>query len=112
MEDDTGIDFNDGDEVAQYVWSILALGAELIPVIGEALGAFASLLGAVFFSSPLSMEKIWDGLRERIEKLIDSKIQHYHLKVLRQNIQGLKENMGVYSQYLKDFKNATGADKK
>ncbi|KAI1210211.1 delta endotoxin [Annulohypoxylon truncatum] len=110
-ESGISIDFNDGDEVGQYVISILALGAELIPVIGGVLGAFTSLLGAIFFSSPMSMEKIWEGLRERIEKLIDSKIEQYHLEVLRQRIKGIQENMKVYRQYLKDFKNATGADK-
>lgn len=111
-ESGTSIDFSDGDEVGQYVLSILALGAELIPVIGGALGAFTSLLGAIFFSSsPLSMEKIWEGLRERIEKLIDSKIEQYHLEVLAQKIRGIQENMAVYRQYVRDFQHATGPDK-
>ncbi|OTB02053.1 hypothetical protein M426DRAFT_265150 [Hypoxylon sp. CI-4A] len=109
-ESGLSLDVNDGDEVGKYVCAILALGAELIPVVGEALGAFISFLGAIFFS-PMSMEKIWDYLRERIEALIDAKIAEYHLKTLKQKILGLQDNMTVYRQYLRDWKNATGADK-
>ncbi|KAJ2969590.1 hypothetical protein NUW58_g9952 [Xylaria curta] len=91
----SGIDFSDADEVGQYVCSVLALAAEFIPVIGSVLGAFASLLGAICFS-PMSMDRIWDGLRDRIEKLIDSKIESYHLEVLKQRVKGMQDNMNVY----------------
>jgi hypothetical protein len=109
-ESGSGIDFSDGDEVGQYVFSLFALAAELVPVIGSALGAFASLLGSIFFS-PNSMDKIWEGLRERIEQLIDSKIESYHLEVLRLKVKGLQSNMEIYQQYQNAYATATGTDR-
>jgi hypothetical protein len=111
VEDGKKIDFHDADEIGQFVCAVLGLGASLIPVIGSSVGALCNLLG-VFFFTPHSMEHIWDALRERIERLIDHKIEEYHLKVLKAKIKGFQDNLDLYSQYLKDFDDASTDEKK
>lgn len=107
----TKLDISDASQVASYVCTVLSLGIGLIPVVGSSLGALGNLLGAVIFA-PNSKDHIWDALHKRIEELIDSKIEEYHLKVLSQKILGFKDNMTTYTQYLKDFESAKTDDEK
>lgn len=107
------LNINDPEEIGQYVFSILAVAAEAIPVFGSAVSALTSLLGKVFFGGGGdSTEKIWEQLRERIEKLIGQKIAEHHVKVLKAKVQGLQDNMGAFSQYAKNFHDATAGDQK
>ncbi|KAL5625693.1 hypothetical protein FOBRF1_000036 [Fusarium oxysporum] len=87
----------DPDEVGQYVCSVLALGCELIPVIGSSLSALTTLLGSLFFH-PNATEKIWEKLRERIEALVDTKITETQMDILRKKIRGLQDNIKNYTQ--------------
>ncbi|EWZ81142.1 hypothetical protein FOWG_14718 [Fusarium oxysporum f. sp. lycopersici MN25] len=72
----------DPDEVGQYVCSVLALGCELIPVIGSSLSALTTLVGSLLFH-PNATEKIWEKLRGRIEALVDTKITETQMDKLR-----------------------------
>ncbi|KAG5747071.1 hypothetical protein H9Q70_010229 [Fusarium xylarioides] len=56
----------DPEEVGQYVCSVLALGCELIPVVGSSLGALVTLFGSILFH-PNATENKWEKLRDRIE---------------------------------------------
>ncbi|KAF4443756.1 Pesticidal crystal protein cry3Ba [Fusarium austroafricanum] len=100
----------DPDEVGQYVCSVLALGCELIPVIGSSLSALTTLVGGLLFH-PNSIEKIWEKLRERIEALIDSKISETQMEILRKKIRGLQDNMENYQQIWEDFKDSSGEER-
>ncbi|KAM0187513.1 hypothetical protein ACHAPI_011148 [Fusarium lateritium] len=103
------LDVSDPDAVGQYVCSLLALACELVPVFGTGIGAFTTLLGGLIFR-PDSVEKIWMKMRERMEKLVDSKIEQAQIEILNQKLRGLQENMDNYQRFLKDFNDTLGGD--
>ncbi|RFN51308.1 pesticidal crystal protein cry3ba [Fusarium flagelliforme] len=104
------LDVSDPDAVGQYVCSVLALCCELIPGVGSTLSAFTTLLGGLLFKSN-SVEKIWVKLRERIEELIDSKIEQARIDILDQKVRGLQDNMENYQRVLQDFEDSSGDEK-
>ena len=100
------LDIHNPDQVGQFVFAVLGLGAGLIPGVGSSLGALCNLLGAVFFTSNQT-EDIWNALRERIENLIDSKIAADRLLVLQAKIAGFQQNWAFYTTSLKDLEDAS-----
>ncbi|SPJ79458.1 uncharacterized protein FTOL_07849 [Fusarium torulosum] len=103
------LEVKDPEEIGQFVCSILALGCELIPVVGSSLGALTTLFSSLLFH-PNSIEKIWEKLRERIEKLIDSKITETQMAILKKKIRGLQDNMANYKRIVEDFQGASAED--
>ncbi|VTT68404.1 unnamed protein product [Fusarium fujikuroi] len=97
----------DPEEVGQYVCSVLALGCELIPVIGSSLSALTTLFGSLLFH-PNATEKIWEKLRERVEALVKTKITETQLSILRKKIRGLQDNMENYTRVWEDYKDSSG----
>lgn len=110
-EKGTSLKIEDPDQVGQFVFAILGLGAGLIPVVGSSLGALCNLFGTIIFPGGNSTEKLWEKLRERVEKLVDEKIAGYHVEILKQKIAGFQANWELYSRYLKDFEDASPGDK-
>ncbi|EXK40864.1 hypothetical protein FOMG_07596 [Fusarium oxysporum f. sp. melonis 26406] len=103
------LEITDPDEVGQYVCSILALGCELIPVIGSSLSALVTLLGGLFFH-PNSTEKICEKLRGRIEALVDTKITETQMDILRMKIRGFHDNVENYTRVWEDYKDSSGEE--
>ncbi|SCO76914.1 uncharacterized protein FRV6_01126 [Fusarium oxysporum] len=103
------LEITDPDEVGQYVCSILALGCELIPVIGSSLSALVTLLGGLFFH-PNSTEKICEKLRGRIEALVDTKIAETQMDILRKKIRGFHEYVENYTRVWEDDKDSSGEE--
>ncbi|EWG50118.1 hypothetical protein FVEG_09439 [Fusarium verticillioides 7600] len=99
----------DPEEVGQYVCSVLALGCELIPVVGSSLGALVTLFGSIFFH-PNATEKMWEKLRDRIEALVDTKIAETQMAILRKKIRGFRDNMDNYKRVWEDYRDSTGEE--
>ncbi|KAG8423098.1 hypothetical protein J3458_000018 [Metarhizium acridum] len=109
-EQGTKLNFEDPDEAGQYMLSILAMATGFIPVVGTSLSALTGLLSSVLFPDN-STEKIWKALLERIEQLIDTKIEKEYLSTLEKTIQGLDDNLDLYGQQSEVFKKASGNQK-
>ncbi|KAF5978659.1 mosquitocidal toxin [Fusarium coicis] len=105
-DDGKRLEVADPEEVGQYVCSVLALGCELIPVVGSSLGALVTLFGSIFFH-PNATEKMWEKLRDRIEALVDTKIAETQMVILRKKIQGFRDNMDNYKRVWEDYRDST-----
>jgi len=80
VESGASLDTRNIEEVGQDVFVALALALEMVPFISSVLGAFAPLFGAIFHPDPDATVKLWETLSEKIEKLINTKIESYHVK--------------------------------
>lgn len=98
--------FSSADSIAPYVVAVIGLGAGLLPELGLPMFALCNLLGTVLFPTRSSIDDIWDSLRKRIEQLINEKIQEYHLRILRSEVEGFQSNMETYGRFFQDWKNA------
>jgi hypothetical protein len=96
------LDLQDPDEIGKFIFGILALGLELIPGYGVALAAVLNLFSSLIFQ-PKSAADIWEKLFKRIEMLIDSKIEEYHLETLKDKLAGLDAAISDFSALVKKF---------
>lgn len=104
-KDGDKLTYGDPNEIYQFVFATLAVGADLVPVVGPALGGFLNLLGVVVF--PLKAKDTWASISQRVETLVDSKISSYHSKTLQARIDGFNVNMREFTKVLDEFQNST-----
>ncbi|KAF5542033.1 mosquitocidal toxin, partial [Fusarium phyllophilum] len=94
------LDVDDPNEIGKFIFGILASGLELIPGYGDALAAVLNLFSSLIFQ-PKSAADIWEKLFKRIEQLVDSKIEEYHLETLKDKLAGLDAAITEFSTLVK-----------
>ncbi|QGI94938.1 hypothetical protein CEK26_008007 [Fusarium fujikuroi] len=94
------LDLEDPNEIGKFIFGILASGLELIPGYGDALAAVLNLFPSLIFQ-PKSAADIWEKFFRRIEQMIESKIEDYHLETLKENLAGLDTAFGDFSTMVK-----------
>ncbi|KAF5578002.1 Delta endotoxin central region subgroup 1 [Fusarium pseudocircinatum] len=94
------LDVEDPNEIGKFIFGILASGLELIPGYGDALAAVLNLFSSLIFQ-PKSAADIWEKLFKRIEQMIDSKIEEYHLETLKDKLAGLDAAINDFSALVK-----------
>ncbi|KAF5975536.1 Pesticidal crystal protein cry3Ba [Fusarium bulbicola] len=94
------LDLEDPNEIGKFIFGILASGLELIPGYGDALAAVLNLFSSLIFQ-PRSAADIWEKLFIRIEQMIDSKIEEYHLETLKDKLAGLDAAINDFSALVK-----------
>ncbi|RKL34002.1 hypothetical protein BFJ72_g9786 [Fusarium proliferatum] len=94
------LDLEDPNEIGKFIFGILASGLELIPGYGDALAAVLNLFSSLIFQ-PKSAADIWEKLFKRIEQMIDSKIEEYHLETLKEKLAGLDAAISDFSTLVK-----------
>ncbi|KAF5585995.1 Delta endotoxin central region subgroup 1 [Fusarium subglutinans] len=95
------LDLEDPNEIGNFIFGILASGLELIPGYGDALAAVLNLFSPLIFQ-PKSAADIWEKLLKRIEHMIDSKIEEYHLETLKDKLAGLDAAINDFSALVKE----------
>ncbi|OAA79057.1 Delta endotoxin [Akanthomyces lecanii RCEF 1005] len=99
-----GLDYTDPNQIFQYVFTVMSIGASLVPIVGPAFGSIIVLLGQVLF--PLHTQDVWASIRAPVEALVDQKVQDYHLKTLEAKVKGFQENMVAFTSVWQGYENA------
>ncbi|OAA49100.1 Delta endotoxin [Beauveria brongniartii RCEF 3172] len=105
------ISATDGNAVYSYIFSVFALGAGLVPVVGPLLSSICGLLGAILFPVKTDPDAVWNSLRSKIESLIGEKMTDSQVKTLRQKVKGFADNMTAFTRVFNDYEKAAGDDK-
>lgn len=101
------LDVTDPNQVARYVFSVLAYGVSFVPVLGPSLAGVTNLLAlAVFPSGAPSVEQLWQKLSDRVGGMIDAKLADYDAKTLRASLTGINTNLEDYNKAVNDFAKA------
>ncbi|KAF4343958.1 Delta endotoxin [Fusarium beomiforme] len=105
------IKFGDwSNENGQYLTAILAVGLDLIPVLGPALSSLALVSGYVMF--PPEAKDPWSQLRAPVENLIGEKITDYHVKILQGRADGLQANSDAFRSVWNSYSKSPASERK